>query len=253
MTARLSSLLAFALGVAAAVCQGKAFAQPQTAAPSWSERCRALVAAGMPSATVRSFHDAMAARGGSTPEEKARHAAEIVRQLPQQFVVGVVEVTSAYLRATGEIKISGVQTSRFLLGPGARPGERNVDVAVITETRRGDSPDTDYAMTVVANITLDPGDFGPRWPTADGERRIHPADDVWGFRFKVTAAPTEDLLRHLRLIVAGVPRPPFTNQHTTPPPLAPNTREGLFRMVHVEPHCAAIVDARSGQAVHIIR
>ncbi|HEX2886210.1 hypothetical protein [Vineibacter terrae] len=232
--------------VALALAALPAVASAQT--PAWPERCRALVTAGMPAATVKMFFEAMQAAGSAaplTPQQTATRAAAVTGRFPQSLIVGISMPRVEYLPATGEIELDYIQTARVLLP--STPNERIVDVTVVIHEDL--HAPTDYALTVVANVTVAPSEFGPDWPTQDGRHRVKGKDG--GYRFKIASADAA-LGGHLRLLVAGPPRAPFTQRIVTPPPAGQGAVEGQRKIVFIEPICTAIVDARNGQAVHVI-
>ncbi len=236
---RRTAALALALGVLPTVAAAQM--------PAWPERCRALVAAGMPAATVKTFFEAMQAAGSAasmTPQQTATRAAEVAGRFTQSLIVGISMPRVEYLPATGEIELDYIQTARALVA--SKPNERTVDITVVIH--ENPHAPTDYALTVVANVTLAPADFGPDWPTPDGRHRVKGKDG--GYRFKTASADTTQT-SHLRLLVAGPPRAPFTRRIETPPPAGQGAVAGQRKIVFIEPICTAIVDARTGQAVHV--
>ncbi|TXL74469.1 hypothetical protein FHP25_17050 [Vineibacter terrae] len=235
-----TAALALAFGVLPAVTPAQM--------PAWPDRCHDLVAAGMPAATVKTFFEAMQAAGNTgslAPQQTVTRAAEIAGRFPQSLIVGISLPRVEYLPATGEIELDYIQTARVLLP--STPTERIVDVTVVIHEDL--HAPTDYALTVVANVTVAPSDFGPDWPTQDGRHRVKGKDG--GYRFKIASADAA-LGGHLRLLVAGPPRAPFTQRIVTPPPAGQGAVEGQRKIAFIEPICTAIVDARNGQAVHVI-
>ena len=262
-TAR-SVALSLALVVAAPTGGATAQQQSSSSAPSsWSQSCSALTRDGLPTSTVRTFHDAVTAHAAAaaTPPTPVQ-TAQVMRRLPVPMIVGVRAVSGSYDPRSSEVHLHiGTYTLRRTLTPDGRDVDETVSIEEVGGGI-GKIHRIGYRMTVIEDRKLDHADRERpgQPPRADGGRW---QDIGLAARAPVRmpgAGPNPDkgfgLTDDLHLVVAGSPRPPFATEEmlaTLPVCQRCTLEHHLIRTVHVTLLCAAIVKGRTGRPLYIIQ